>query len=75
MMTTEDWLAWAVADADARGLPELKPLLAALAGARRALRAADWNEDASRDPRAADAAPAAPTGDPANRADAEGARP
>jgi len=51
MMTTEDWLAWASADADRRELPELKPLLAALAGAMRALRAADWNEDATRDPR------------------------
>ena len=47
-MTTEDWLAWAGADADRRGLPELKPLLAALAGAQRRLRAADWNEDAAR---------------------------
>jgi hypothetical protein len=75
MKTTDNWLAWAGADADARALPELKPLLAALAGARRALRAADWNEDASRDPRAAVAAPAAPTGDPADRVDAEGARP
>ena len=49
-MTTEDWLAWAGADADRRGLPELKPLLAALAGAMRALRAADWNQDARRGP-------------------------
>ena len=40
-MTTEDWLAWASADADRRGLPELKPLLAALGNATRALRAAD----------------------------------
>jgi hypothetical protein len=66
MMTTEDWLAWASADADRRALPELKPLLAALAGATRALRAADWNEDASRDPREADA--------PAGGADSAGAR-
>lgn len=49
-MTTEDWLAWASADADRRGLPELKPLLAALASATRQLRAADWNEDARRGP-------------------------
>jgi hypothetical protein len=46
MMTTEDWLAWASADADRRGLPELRPLLAALGNATRALRAADWNDDA-----------------------------
>jgi hypothetical protein len=49
MMTPDDWLAWAGADADRRNLPELKPLLAALAEAMRALRAADWNEDATRD--------------------------
>ena len=75
MMSPDDWLAWAGADADRRALPELKPLLAALAGAMRALRAADWNEDASLDPRPAAAAPPAPTGDPADRADADGARP
>jgi len=46
-MTTEDWLAWAGADAARRGLPELTPLLEALAGAQRTLRAADWNEDAA----------------------------
>jgi hypothetical protein len=45
-LTTDEWLAWAEADADTRGLPELKPLLATLAGAQRALRAADWNEAA-----------------------------
>ena len=67
MMTTEDWLAWASADADRRALPELKPLLTALAAATRALRAADWNEDASRGPREADA--------PAGGADSAGARP
>jgi hypothetical protein len=42
-----DWLAAAVADAERRGLPELKPLLEALATATRALRAADFNDDAS----------------------------
>jgi hypothetical protein len=46
-MTIEAWLKAAVADADARGLPELKPLLEGLAGATRVLRAADWNADAS----------------------------
>jgi hypothetical protein len=66
MMTTEDWLQWATADADRRELPELKPLLAALEGSMRALRAADWNEDASRDPRQSDA--------PANGEDAGGTR-
>jgi len=46
-MTTDEWLAWAGADADTRGLPELKPLIEALAAAQRTLRAADWNEDAA----------------------------
>ena len=35
------WLARANADADARGLPELKPLLETLARSTRALRDAD----------------------------------
>ena len=35
------WLARACADADARGLPELKPLLEGLARATSALRDAD----------------------------------
>ena len=45
-MTVEAWLKAASADADARGLPELKPLLEALARAMAALRAADFNDDA-----------------------------
>lgn len=40
------WLAAAEADADRRGLPELKPLLQGLATSTAALRAADWNDDA-----------------------------
>ena len=43
-MTVERWLAAAEADADRRGLPELKPLLQGLAAATRALRAGDWND-------------------------------
>ena len=35
------WLSRAVSDADARGLPELKPLLEALARSLEALRGAD----------------------------------
>jgi hypothetical protein len=35
------WLAAAIADAESRGLPELKPLLEALARSTEALRAAD----------------------------------
>lgn len=37
----EVWLARAIADADARGLPELKPLLESLARSLQALRDAD----------------------------------
>lgn len=43
-MTLEQWLENANADADRRGLPELKPLLSGLAQATRVLRAADWND-------------------------------
>jgi hypothetical protein len=46
-MTIDDWFTWAAADADARHLPALKPLLEALRQATRELRAADWNDDAS----------------------------
>ncbi len=41
------WLADALADAERRGLPELKPLLENLARATGQLRRADWNEEAS----------------------------
>jgi hypothetical protein len=40
-MTVETWLAGAVADADKRGLPELKPLLETLAKSTAALRRAE----------------------------------
>ena len=40
-MTIETWVATAIADAERRGLPELRPLIEALAQATRALRAAD----------------------------------
>jgi hypothetical protein len=46
-MTIEAWLQTALADADRRGLTELKPLLESLARATEALRAADFNERAS----------------------------
>ena len=39
----DEWLRAAQVDADRRGLPRLKPLLAALADATRALRGAPWN--------------------------------
>ena len=40
-MTVEDWLQSAIADAERRGLPELKPLLEAIAKSTAALREAD----------------------------------
>jgi hypothetical protein len=47
-MTIEQWLQSALADADRRGLPALKPVLEALAKATKALRAADFNDNASK---------------------------
>lgn len=38
-----DWLASAEADAERRGLPDLKPVLRLFAQATSALRVADWN--------------------------------
>jgi hypothetical protein len=46
-MTVKAWLEMAVHDAERRGLPELKPLLEALAKATSSLRTAEWNADAS----------------------------
>ncbi len=45
MLTT--WLENAVRDAERRELPDLRPLLEALARSTAALRAADWNLDAA----------------------------
>jgi hypothetical protein len=46
-MTIEAWLQAAIADAERCGLPELKPILETLAKAIQAIRAADFNDDAS----------------------------
>ena len=46
-MTIESWLHAAIADAERRALPDLKPLLEALARATKLLRDADWNGDAT----------------------------
>ena len=43
-MTINQWLEWAVADAERRHLSDLKPLLEAFARSLRALRDADFNE-------------------------------
>jgi len=45
-MTIDAWLQAAIADAERRGLPELKPILETLARATTALRAADFNSHA-----------------------------
>ena len=42
-MTIESWLKAAIADAEQRGVPELKPLLQALAQATTVLRQANLN--------------------------------
>jgi hypothetical protein len=46
----DTWLAAAVADAQRRGLPELKPLLEGLALSLAALRAADEDHAREREP-------------------------
>ena len=48
-MTIDAWLTAATADAERRGLPELKPILETLARATNALRAADFNDHADAD--------------------------
>ncbi len=42
-MTITEWCRWALADADRRGLPALKPMLENLGRALQALRTADFN--------------------------------
>lgn len=44
-MEITDWLQAAIADAERRGLSELRPLLQSLAQATDALRRADWNTE------------------------------
>jgi hypothetical protein len=46
-MTLDSWLKAAIDDAERRGLPELRPILETMARATRALRAADFNDDAA----------------------------
>jgi hypothetical protein len=45
-VTVDAWLAAAIADAERRGLPELKAILESLAHATRALRAAGFGGNA-----------------------------
>ena len=45
-MTIEAWLQAAIADAERRGLPDLKPMLETLARATATLRGADFNDRA-----------------------------
>ena len=46
-MTIDAWLQDAIADAERRGIPELKPILETLARTTAALRAADFNDHAT----------------------------
>lgn len=48
-MDVDAWLECAKADARARQLEELVPVLESLAAATRQLRAAPWNQHADRD--------------------------
>jgi hypothetical protein len=43
-MTVAEWLAYAKADAEKRGLKDMIPALEGLAKATEQLRRADWNE-------------------------------
>lgn len=61
------WLAAAVADAEARGLPELRPLLEGLAVSTAALRRAPWNDRADAVAGASDAEAATRPGPDARR--------
>ena len=45
-MTIDAWLKAAIADAESRGLGDLKPILEALAKSTTTLRAADFNQSA-----------------------------
>jgi hypothetical protein len=47
-MTIDAWLKAVIADAESRKLPQLKPLLEALAKSTSALRQADFNDNAAR---------------------------
>jgi len=47
-MTIESWLQAAIADAERRGIPELKSILETVARATAVLRAADFNVRADR---------------------------
>ena len=50
-MTVEAWLEAAVRDAERKTLPELKALLESFARSTRHLRAANWNVEASGEPK------------------------
>lgn len=47
-MTIDAWLKAAAADAERRGLPDLKAFLESLARATSVLRAADFNDNAAK---------------------------
>lgn len=49
-MTVGEWLEWAKAGALKREIPDLIGPLEGLAQATERLRAADWNDDADKDP-------------------------
>jgi hypothetical protein len=58
-ISLDQWKAWAVADAERRGLHALKPLLEGLATATARLRATSWQPPPDQSP----ANPPAPAGE------------
>jgi len=54
-MNVADWLAAAIADAERRGLPELKPMLETLARSTEALHRADAERRGAQQPPTPDA--------------------
>lgn len=62
-MRLEDWREQAGRDAARRGLPDLDPLLDMLFRATRALRAADWAQEAPADQAEGAAGPGPPEGE------------
>jgi len=71
-MTIDAWLQAATADAERRGLSDLKPILETLARATAALRAADFNQSPVDARQASGGAHSRPSSDGANSQQSSG---